>query len=278
MSASWPELSELLLRAVPDASVNMLHDEADSATSLALELRPKARTFDALPALPAKWTVIVFEVRSGMLSVAVVKMDRPVLDQREFDSSQMMELAEYVKSHPFLNSKWYVCYGIRNGGALQEQNSIDHLGGKSIMRSTKCELLVAGKENHPGNECKSCASVDIDMMENVDAASVWLEDFDHFVKAEVKEEPDLTNGDVKDHGGDAKVKTTTRAKLAKSSTFHPGKVAVPETMSSKVSGNKILQVNCSALQLYAIQICAHLATSSNEAKSVAVKIRLLLHV
>ena len=123
MSAIWPELSELLLSAVPDTSVNMLHDELDSATPLALELRPKARTFGALTALPAKWTVIVFEVRLGVLSVTVVKMDRHVLDQREFDSSETMELAKFVKCQPLLNSKLAFCYGIRSCGVLQELKS-----------------------------------------------------------------------------------------------------------------------------------------------------------
>ena len=175
MSAIWPELSELLLSAVPDTSVNMLHDELDSATPLALELRPKARTFGALTALPAKWTVIVFEVRLGVLSVTVVKMDRHVLDQREFDSSETMELAKFVKCQPLLNSKLAFCYGIRNCGVLQELNSMDHIGGKSIRRSAECKLLVAGKENDPGNQCKFCAFVDIDMMEDVDAAPVGMD-------------------------------------------------------------------------------------------------------
>ena len=43
------------------------------------------------------------------------------------------------------------------------------------------------------------------------------EDFDHFVKAEIKEDPDLMNGDLKDYQGDVKVKTTTRAESAESS-------------------------------------------------------------
>ena len=123
MAAHWQELSELLLGAVPDASVNILHDEVNPMTSLALEMRPKARIFDALPALPAKWTVIVFEARPGALSVAIVKMDRQVLEQRDFGTCQSAELAEYIKSHPFLNSKWSFCYGIRNNGALMEQGS-----------------------------------------------------------------------------------------------------------------------------------------------------------
>ena len=134
MSTNWKELSELLLGAVPDASVNILHDEVDPMTSSALELRPRARIFDALPALPAKWTVIVFEVRPGTFSVALVKMDRQVLEQREFGSCQTVELAEYIKSHPFLNSKWSFCYGIRNNGALMEQ------GGNSIALS--CQQLT----------------------------------------------------------------------------------------------------------------------------------------
>ena len=63
----------------------------------------------------------MFEVRPAVLSVAVVKMDRQVLDQREFESSRTMELAEYIKSHPFLSSKWSFCYGMRDGGVLREQ-------------------------------------------------------------------------------------------------------------------------------------------------------------
>ena len=179
MSAIWRGLYELLLSAVPDASVNMLHDEAGSANPLALELRPRARTLDTLPVLPAKWTVIVFEVRTAVLSVAVVKMDRQVLDQREFEASRTMEVAEYIKSHPLLSSKWSFCNGIRNGCKVLEQNSVDHHGGKWI-RSAKCELLVAGnKDNDPGNECKFCALGDNDVMDGVEQI--------------VKVEPDLTD-------------------------------------------------------------------------------------
>ena len=146
----WRGLYELLLSAVPDACVNMLHSEADSATPIALELRPRARMVETLPVLPAKWTVIVSEVRPAVLRVTVVKMDREVLDQSEFESSHTLEVAEYIKSHPFMSSRWSFCHGMRSGEL------------KVINRSSKCELLVA----EGTTECRFCAVDELEKCED----------------------------------------------------------------------------------------------------------------
>ena len=153
----WSELLALLACSMPDANVNMIEFQVHSETAWAIEVRHKARLFEALPALLAKWTVIVFEVRPGALSVAIVKMDRQVIEQREFDSSNGMEVAEFVKSHPFVNSKWSFCHGISETAQSSEAHLIDHLGGKAIRRSVNCELLVAEEEHeNASNECKFC--------------------------------------------------------------------------------------------------------------------------
>ena len=126
-TAIWRGLYELLLSAVPDACVNLLHNEADPANPIALELRPRARMVETLPVLLAKWTVIVSEVRPTVMRVTVVKMDREVLDQRDFDSSGTMEVAEYIKGHPFMNSRWSFCHGMRSG-ELKPEKSEDSIG------------------------------------------------------------------------------------------------------------------------------------------------------
>ena len=153
---NWSELLALLACSMPDANVNMIEFQVHTEKAWAIEVRHKARLFEALPALLAKWTVIVFEVRPGELSVAIVKMDRQVIEQREFDSSNSMEVAEFVKSHPFVNSKWSFCHGISEA-ANSESHVIDHLGGKAIRRSVNCELLVSEEEEeNASNECKFC--------------------------------------------------------------------------------------------------------------------------
>ena len=110
----------------------------------AIEVRHKARLFEALPALLAKWTVIVFEVRPGELSVAIVKMDRQVVEQREFDSSNGMEVAEFVKSHPFVNSKWSFCHGISESAQLQECYSVVNKFGSN----TRIENCFSMETSH----------------------------------------------------------------------------------------------------------------------------------
>ena len=160
----------------------------NSSQNFSIESGP--RTLDSLPALPAKWTVIVFEARPSVLSVTLIKVDREIHDRREFESNRTLEVAEYIKSHPFLTSKWSFCHGMRNGGMLQEQRSVDHLWGGS---SAKCELLVPGDmdENDPGNMCRFCAPGD---KYHEDMAPLGPEDFDHTVK---KEEPESPKDDAK---------------------------------------------------------------------------------
>ena len=74
---------------------------------------PFCRLFEAFSAPPAKWTVMVYGLPSSVFKVYVIKMDRQVLEQREFPSSQTMELVEFVKGHAFINSQWSFCRGIR---------------------------------------------------------------------------------------------------------------------------------------------------------------------
>ena len=62
---------------------------------------------------------------------------------------------------------------------------MDHLGGRSIRRSPNCELLVADKENDPGNECKFCAFVDIDMMDQ-DGEEEAPADFEDLDQVEIQ--------------------------------------------------------------------------------------------
>ena len=177
-TAIWRGLYELLLSAVPDACVNMLHNEAaDSANPIALELRPRARMVETLPVLPAKWTVIVSEVRPAVLRVTIVKMDREVLDQREFESSHTLEVAEYIKSHPFMSSRWSFCHGMRS------------FEFKLINRSAKCELLVA----EGTTECRFCANGEVEKLEDSSFAPVKVEDQEQFVEVKL----DMTNGDTK---------------------------------------------------------------------------------
>ena len=101
------------------------------------------RLFESFGAPPAKWTVMVYGLPSSVFKVYVIKMDRQVrwsytplfgriiriphthliytynhlyrqvLEQRQFPSSQTMELVEFVKGHAFINSLWSFCRGIR---------------------------------------------------------------------------------------------------------------------------------------------------------------------
>ena len=160
MAVNWAELSSLLACTVPEANVNLLHDEARPEVAKALEVRPKPRMFDALPSLIPKWTVIIFAMQSGRVCVAIFKMDREVLEQSEFDPSQTMDIAEFVKSHPFLNSKWSVCQGFGNRVLVERSG-----GG--------CEMLISGEGDAI---CKFCSVKGI------------LERSEELVKVEVKEE------------------------------------------------------------------------------------------
>ena len=176
MAVNWAELSSLLACAVPEVNVNILYDEMNPETTKAIELRPRPRMFDALPALPPKWTVIIFVMQTGRICVAIFKMDREVLKQSEFDPSQAMEIVDFIKSHPFLNSKWSVCQGLRNKVMLEISGPEDTCG-KTMKLSGRCELLISGEQTiDPSTECKFCSVKGV------------LDGNEEQVKVEVKEE------------------------------------------------------------------------------------------
>ena len=62
---------------------------------------------------PAKWSAIIVWLPSGTVGVFILKMDRQVMDSREFSTSQTLEAVDFVKSHPFINAKWTMCSGPR---------------------------------------------------------------------------------------------------------------------------------------------------------------------
>ena len=164
----WQELNSLLVCAMPSANVNFLYSESslqesgNMKTAKALEIRPSFRLFENSVVLPAKWTIIVFESHPGRLSVNVLKLDRQVVEQSEFGSSQTLELVEFLKCHPFLTSKWTYCRGFQDNESISaspdyEGNSINDLFcGKSVKRSECCELLLREETNVSG-KCKFCA-------------------------------------------------------------------------------------------------------------------------
>ena len=157
MAVNWAELSSLLACAVPGADVNMLYDETKPESTKAIELRPRLRMFDALPALPPKWTVIIFLTQTDRVCVAIFKLDREILLQSEFDPSQTMDIVEFVKSNPILYSNWSVCQSFRNKVKLESSRLKDPCG-KTIKPSGRCELLISGDETKdPSSECKFCS-------------------------------------------------------------------------------------------------------------------------
>ena len=62
---------------------------------------------------PAKWTAIILWLPSGMVGVYILKMDRQVVESKEFWPSQTLEAVDFVKSHAFINTKWKLCLGAR---------------------------------------------------------------------------------------------------------------------------------------------------------------------
>ena len=61
---------------------------------------------------PAKWSaVILWLPTSATVSATVLKMGRQVVESREFEPGQTMEVVEFVKSHAFINAKWAYCQG-----------------------------------------------------------------------------------------------------------------------------------------------------------------------
>ena len=121
----------------------------------ALEVRPSQRLFEESSVLPAKWTVIIFEARHGTLSVNLLKLDRQMVEQTDFGTSQTMELVEFLKSHPLLSSKWTHCRGIQDE-SIEESCITDTFCGRSVKRSPSCELLLKEEINNC-DRCKFCA-------------------------------------------------------------------------------------------------------------------------
>ena len=107
------EVSSLLSLAMPMANVNFLVDEGGKDDPVAIEVRPRERLFKAYRAPPAKWSVIMFWLPSGVISVYILKMDRQIIESKEFQPNQTLEAVEFVKSHAFINNKWRLCPGAR---------------------------------------------------------------------------------------------------------------------------------------------------------------------
>ena len=62
---------------------------------------------------PAKWSAIILWLPSGAVGVYILKMDRQVVECKEFRPSQTLEAVDFVKSHTFINTKWTLCSGAR---------------------------------------------------------------------------------------------------------------------------------------------------------------------
>ena len=140
--AAWQELSSLLAEATP--YVNTCYLRNKEGTVAAIEMRPRVRSFESLlsPApMIAKWTVIIFEA-DWTLHAAVLKMDRQVVEVKEFRLSQTLEVVEFLKTHPFLNSDFIVCEGTKKGANLAPPPSADFIHEK-VSRSSNCELLMS---------------------------------------------------------------------------------------------------------------------------------------
>ena len=161
-NAAWQELYSLLAEAMPAANTSYLHDKEGAAVA-AIEMRPRARSFESslLPAAPmiAKWTVIILEA-DWTLHVAVLKMDRQVLEVKEFKLSQTLEVVEFLKSHPFLSSELIVCEGIKRSSSNLTPPAADFIYEK-VSRSNNCELLLSASapasSPHSSRVCRFCS-------------------------------------------------------------------------------------------------------------------------
>ena len=61
----------------------------------------------------AKWSAIILWLPSGAVGVYILKMDRRLVECKEFRSGQTLEAVDFVKSHAFINTKWTLCPGAR---------------------------------------------------------------------------------------------------------------------------------------------------------------------
>ena len=153
----------MLSIAMSGANVNLLFDEDDAAAPVAVEVRPRARSFAAhFRAPPAKWSAIVLWLpssgigTSGTICASILKMGRQVIECRDFDPGQTLEVVEFVKSHSFINTKWALCQGLKGAfGPRGATFSESYGAGESIERSVKCDLLVPAEEGPA--VCNNCA-------------------------------------------------------------------------------------------------------------------------
>jgi hypothetical protein len=159
---AWTDLASTLANSFSDAHVNLIYDEFNP-NDVAIEMCARGRTFDAFPAPPSKWTVLVFTTKD-MVSAAILKMGRQVLEQRDFDvagAAGRDALVEYLQTHPFLKAGLVYCRGIRS--AMEDLSkhpySVDHFAGREVKRSRKCELVIPRERDM--DLCDFCTAVNM---------------------------------------------------------------------------------------------------------------------
>ena len=94
MGVELAEVSSLLSLAMPAANVASL---SSGAAAEAIEVRPRERSFQADAAPIARWSAFVIWRPSGALSVYVVKLDRRIVERREFQGRNSMQLQNITK-------------------------------------------------------------------------------------------------------------------------------------------------------------------------------------
>ena len=152
MGTELAEVSSLLSLAMPAANVNFL-SRGDEA--VAIEVRPRERLFVADTAPLAKWSAFVLWQPPGTLCVYIVKLDRRIVECKEFQDGQTLEMVEYIKSHTFINTKWALCPGASDMAKYSSSDS-----------DTKCVLLVPGEDEESITTCKFCDEVEGNMTED----------------------------------------------------------------------------------------------------------------
>ena len=152
------EVSSLLSLAMPMANVNLLVNEGGGKDeAVAIEVRPRERQFWAYITPPAKWSAIILWLPSGAVSVYILKMDRRVVECKEFRHSETLEAVDFIKSHTFINTRWTLCPGASDISPMSDKFFEDYENGALIDRSAKCELLVSAKDGKSTSiQCKFC--------------------------------------------------------------------------------------------------------------------------
>ena len=128
-------------------------------TRRALEMRPNSRTFWNNAVLPAKWSVTIADHQQGILYVSINKVDKEVVEKRQFSYQQIQEIVDFLISHPFITCQWTFCKGIPSSDLVPPTNHLtnDHFGGMCIWRSVECKLLMS-KEECTTDRCSYCAN------------------------------------------------------------------------------------------------------------------------